>query len=761
MVDQPYFLQRLGLVQGADERTIRRAYARELKLIDQETDPGSFQSLRESYDAALFWVRQSARIDMAGAKFDANGHVEATDDEAADVLMTDRTVENAEIPIHILPFRAREVFSEFQERCKTIPNERPATDDLPWQRELRNCLVDERLINIVARNTFERQVASLLADGWRLGHEALFVAAIKVFSWNIDRRRVIGLGSAGMQLDVAIDQCAMYDMQADSERERQRELIARLRDAKPPSRRELVRNSATLATLVARFPAWLAIITSGNNILRWRELDSGMPQWQRKLTFTGWRKASPQVFGTRRAGVNWTWLIFMAILAGSRLFINDGGSSKPVEQNVGQREESAIEFVNRGNKLMDAGDFDGAIDAYSEAITHDPNDAMAFSGRALALIWEGHDDTAAADLERAAHLDASNPAVYRGRGLLANRSGQYSVAIDDFTQSLKLVPQDAFSLYWRAIVFDRNKQQDKALADANEVIRLVPTYTAAYFLRARIFAARGEKLRVMEQADAVIAADPGDDEVYIAAAAMHQLVSDYKGAMVILDQGIAVKPTPALYTARESLYPRADIVNRRYDIMAALSLSPHFLNALHKRANLELDARKYNDAVAAFSADIAEKSLLSEEKAVLLAGRGIAYTKLGDRSNAESDFIAAEQTAYTSAGLNEVCWYLATRNVGLQYALKTCDAALVKNAKNAAAMDSKGFVLLRMARYRDAIASYDEALRLRPDFANSLFVRGIAKRRLGDLTGGDADLKAAEAAAPAILKQYADLGVVP
>jgi tetratricopeptide (TPR) repeat protein len=130
-------------------------------------------------------------------------------------------------------------------------------------------------------------------------------------------------------------------------------------------------------------------------------------------------------------------------------------------------------------------------------------------------------------------------------------------------------------------------------------------------------------------------------------------------------------------------------------------------------------------------------------------------TKLGDRPNAERDFTAAEQTALTSAGLNEVCWYFATRNVGLQFALKTCDAALVKNAKNATAMDSKGFVLLRMARYRDAVSSYDSALRLCPGLADSLFGRGIAKRWLGDLPDGDADLRAA-AAAPATLKEYAD-----
>lgn len=807
MNDQPYFLQRLGLAQGADERTIRRAYARELKLIDQEADPGGFQFLRESYDTALYWARRSVEIDTVDTGFDANGHVATPGDEAPDVLTMDRAIENVETPIHILSFdaqentpaahfeddhrvrdlglgldegdseaRACEVFSEFQERCKAIPEERPATEDLPWQRELRNCLDDERLINIVARDSFERQVANLLADGWRAGHEALFVAAIKVFSWNKDRRRITGLGQAGMMLDAAIDQRTMYDTQDYDERERQRELIARLRDAKPASKRELIGNSATLATLVARFPAWLAVITSGDNIMRWRELDAEIPRWQRKLTITGWRKASPQVYGERRASVNWAWIFLVATLMLGRMLASDHGSNKPaeqsvkqegestanfVEQSVKQGRESTANFVEQGNNLLNSGDYDGAVAALSEAITHDPNNAMAFADRAMALIWAGHEDTAVKDLERAAQLDASNPVVYRGRGVLAVWAGQNTVAIDDFTQSLKLEPHNTFSLFWRAMAFDRDKQQDKALADANEVIRLRPTHIGAYQLRARIFAARGETGKVTEQADAVIAANSDNADAYIAAAEMHQLVGGHKEAMAILDSGIAVKPTPSLYMFRENLHPKADIADRRHDIMAALSLNPHFPDALSKRANLELDARKYNEAVAAFSAAIAEGSLSANQKAVLLAGRAIAYAKLGDKPHAESDFTAVTQTALTSPTLNNVCWYVATRKVELQFALATCDAALAKNPKNAAAIDSKGFVLLRMARYRDAVESYDNALRLRPDFASSLFGRGIAKRRLGDQAGGDADLKAATTAVPSIAKEYADIGVTP
>jgi tetratricopeptide (TPR) repeat protein len=97
----------------------------------------------------------------------------------------------------------------------------------------------------------------------------------------------------------------------------------------------------------------------------------------------------------------------------------------------------------------------------------------------------------------------------------------------------------------------------------------------------------------------------------------------------------------------------------------------------------------------------------------------------------------------------------------LQEALADCNEAVKVKPDYVNALDSRGFVLLRMGRYDEAIADYDAALQIDSGKVASLYGRGMAKRRKGDYAGGNIDIAAAKAAKSSVVAEFARYGLLP
>lgn len=773
MTTFPAYLQRLGIAADADERTIRRAYARELKLIDQEADLAGFQALREAYDEALYWSRYRADefnggTVAAAAEAPAPAPTEAPPAPRQPAVSSENTQASAPLQAGELfnddhEAWAREVFSEFVERCAGIAANTPVADDEPWQHELRHSLADARLISIPARDSFERHVADLLAAGWQPGHEALLVAATTVFDWESDRRRVAGLGYAGAMLDQAIQQRAMFDQQPEHERVQQRRLIQRLRVAEEPDTGELVSYARTLETLIARFPEWLALVVSVPRVVDWRERAAQLPAWRRKLTWAGWRKPAAASYGHQQSsGFNWKWFAFVIVMALARCASNSsqdhgkaGGGKPAIHLNA-----RAVELLEQGGRQADSGDHAGAIASFTKAIEAAPESAEAYGKRALVYFFEHEYEFARRDVEKAAALDRSNLHMLATRGLLAMDKKHYEDALADFTRALQLEPDSGYFYFQRARAYQSNGQAAAALADAEESIRKKPKdNTRAYQLAAYLHKSAGDTDKAAAQADALLAADGANPDAYLAASRILQQIGKKQQALAILERGAKAAPGVAVHLHHAGLLSPADLDGRRASVDAALAIDPKNFDALLMRASVERDAGDFDAAVSFYNAMLAAEPDNSTRRTALLLERADTYVRQGKLSAAETDAAGARAASVKPVELNNMCWFLAARNILLQTALATCSAALEKDPTAAYILDSKGFVLLRLKRYEEAVAAYDTSLAQRHTYAGSLYGRGIAKRHLGRQQDAQADFQAAIAVDGDIAAEFAGYGI--
>lgn len=152
MSDLDHALALLGVEANADLREIRRAYARELKLIDQEADPSAFQRLREAYELALGQSAHSSACET----------VTANPPEA----------------------EAREAFDWIVAAVTVVANGRRVADETIWVEALRAQLAEQHPLSIDGAWHLETAIGHLLARGWKPGHEALLIAATDHFGWD-------------------------------------------------------------------------------------------------------------------------------------------------------------------------------------------------------------------------------------------------------------------------------------------------------------------------------------------------------------------------------------------------------------------------------------------------------------------------------------------------------------------------------------------------------------------------------------------------
>jgi tetratricopeptide (TPR) repeat protein len=120
-----------------------------------------------------------------------------------------------------------------------------------------------------------------------------------------------------------------------------------------------------------------------------------------------------------------------------------------------------------------------------------------------------------------------------------------------------------------------------------------------------------------------------------------------------------------------------------------------------------------------------------------------------------------------SDALSGRCGSEAAANVVVDRALDDCNTALrlVRKAGTASAaaliISNRGLVYLRRGRLDSALADFQAALKLQPEFPLARYELGLVELRKGLRAEGQADLGAAQAHHPGLAKRFAGMGLSP
>lgn len=239
---------------------------------------------------------------------------------------------------------------------------------------------------------------------------------------------------------------------------------------------------------------------------------------------------------------------------------------------------AAIALVDKGIPLLEAGQYDAAIELFSDAIGRCPELAKAYRCRGVALQMKGALDKASADLCRAVDLEPADVNNVFPRGCLFFDMEDYARASEDFDSVIESIsdssPNAALAYRYRGRCLFLLGKIMPSLRDFNEAIRLNPKLAIAYSNRGELFAANGEGQRAIDDFTRAIELDANDAWSANARAISYLLRGDVEKAIQDCNESIRRDPTfsDAYQTRSILLLQKRDIEASIADSTTAIGL---------------------------------------------------------------------------------------------------------------------------------------------------------------------------------------------
>ncbi|MCC5647408.1 tetratricopeptide repeat protein [Nostoc sp. CHAB 5824] len=333
-------------------------------------------------------------------------------------------------------------------------------------------------------------------------------------------------------------------------------------------------------------------------------------------------------------------------------------------------------LYQEGVNKYEAGNYEGAVEDFNQAIGLDPRNALAYNRRGDAYYRLGDYEQAQADSSQAILLNPQDANAYFDRGFAFSELGKYKEAIADYTQAIKLNSKDAYAYYGRGLARAQLKDNKGAIGDFSKAIALKPQSTEAYLQRGILHRRLRQRLEAIQDFDKVIKINPSDAKAYYQRALTQSINKQKYAALKDYTDAININPKYIeAYLNRGDVYSDlGDKLEATEDYNTILQIDPKFSAAYIHRGIHRFSFGDYKGAIQ----DYTEALKLNPNDVAAYNNRGNAYLELGNKKAANQDY----------------------------------SRAIAINANNALAYYNRGVIRTKQKNKQGAIADFKKAAKL-------------------------------------------------
>ena len=362
-------------------------------------------------------------------------------------------------------------------------------------------------------------------------------------------------------------------------------------------------------------------------------------------------------------------------------------------------QDAAAYYGNRGVYHLKLQQYQEALDDFSEAISLDPQFAVAYGNRGVCHFMLQQYQEALDDFSKATSLD---PQFTGNRGVCHLMLQQYDDAEEYLSKAIILDPQDANAYRNRGICYRDLQRYTEAIGDFAEVIKLNPRNAAEYVNKGLI--------------------------CHLDLQRYEEALADYTIAIYLDPQDALTYNIRGVCNTALQRYTEAE-----KDFSKAIDLDPQYALTYYNRGGCRRALQQYTEAVKDFSKAIA----LEPQYAAAYNNRGACNNALQQYTEAVKDFSKAIdlEPQYANPYNNRGACYNALQQY--EKAEEDLSKAIDLNPQFALAYRHRGVCYRELQRFEDAVRDFTAALDISPE-AQFYQLRGEAYELWGNQSEGAA-----------------------
>jgi len=329
------------------------------------------------------------------------------------------------------------------------------------------------------------------------------------------------------------------------------------------------------------------------------------------------------------------------------------------------KRDMAQEFYQQGIKYLEAGDRQGALQAFDRAIRAQPDLIEAYFQRGKLQFHLGDRAAAISDLSRAIKTCPQWAEAYLARALVYLATGDLHAAIADGEKALTVKPDLAAACRLLGNAHRQLGKKDRAIANYKQAAQLyldqgdkssarqcldalAPLQPQA---RSPLVQAEDVLQQVSSNLDQgkydtagqdlnwLIQIDPQDGRLYAYRGRLRSKLGDSQGALSDLKQAMRLSPNDETVRLNRAIVRRelGDLAGAIADLTQLIQTNPQHLTAYRQRGLTALENQDYRQAIA----DFAQILSLRADWPDVYCDRAKAREQIGDFAGAIADYQAA------------------------------------------------------------------------------------------------------------------------